>query len=237
MKPVLELRGLRAFYGRTCVLNGIDLDVHQGEAVALLGANGAAKTTTLRAISRLVRTEGAIRVQGEDVVAARPDRIARLGVAHVPDGRGTFAQLTVRENLVLGGHLGRNSLPLAAAIDRVCDYFPALPRLMDRQAGMLSGGEQQMLAIARALMLQPTLLLLDEPSFGLAPRIVKDVFKVLQRIRRQEQVSILIVEQNSRLALQFADRAYLLQTGRVVMSGDAATLRDDPAIQRAYLGV
>jgi branched-chain amino acid transport system ATP-binding protein len=200
----------------------------------LLGANGAGKTTTLRAICGMVRSEGEIRFAGEQLERRTTEQIAGLGVAHVPEGRGTFMALTVEENLRLGGYT-RAGRP-DADIQRMYGYFPILAARQHQQAGSLSGGEQQMLAIARALMMGPRLLVLDEPSFGLAPRIVEEIFNIVDRIRREEQVSVLLVEQNASLALELADHAYLLETGYVVTSGSAKALADDPQIRRSYLG-
>jgi branched-chain amino acid transport system ATP-binding protein len=200
----------------------------------LLGANGAGKTTTLRAICGMVRSEGEIRFAGEQLERRTTEQIAGLGVAHVPEGRGTFMALTVEENLRLGGYT-RAGRP-DADIQRMYGYFPILAARQHQQAGSLSGGEQQMLAIARALMMGPRLLVLDEPSFGLAPRIVEEIFNIVDRIRREEHVSVLLVEQNASLALELADHAYLLETGYVVTSGSAKALADDPQIRRSYLG-
>ena len=200
----------------------------------LLGANGAGKTTTLRAICGMVRSEGEIRFAGQQLARRTTEQIAGLGVAHVPEGRGTFMALTVEENLRLGGYT-RAGRP-DADIQRMYGYFPILAARQHQQAGSLSGGEQQMLAIARALMMGPRLLVLDEPSFGLAPRIVEEIFNIVDRIRREEHVSVLLVEQNASLALELADHAYLLETGYVVTSGSAKALADDPQIRRSYLG-
>ena len=202
--------------------------------VALLGANGAGKTTTLRAISNtFVRTRGQVRFAGERIDDRSTERIAAAGIGHVPDGRGTFLGLTVHENLRLGAYLRRES---AADIERMCGYFPILARRMEQQAGTLSGGEQQMLAIARALMGRPRLLLLDEPSFGLAPVIVQEIFRILRQINRDERTAILLVEQNVRLALDLVDHVVLLETGRVVASGLPSVITADEAVRRAYLG-
>lgn len=233
---LLEVRGLRAAYGATRVLHGIDLDVAPGQVTALLGANGAGKTTTLRALCRAqVRTEGEIRWRGQSVMQHNTEQIAALGVGHVPDGRGTFLGLSTEENLRLGGH-ARPRRAVAQDLERMYDYFPRLKERRQQQAGTLSGGEQQMLAIARALMARPALLLLDEPSFGLAPLVVRDIFAIMGRVREEEQVAILLVEQNAAIALALADTAYLLESGRVVQHGPSATLRQDDAVRRAYLG-
>jgi branched-chain amino acid transport system ATP-binding protein len=234
MAPILELRAVKAFYGQSEVLHGIDIAVEDGGMTVLLGANGAGKTTTLRAICGMVRSEGEIVFAGQPLHRRTTEDIARLGVAHVPDGRGTFIGLTVEENLRLGGYTRADRAD--ASMTRMYGYFPILAERRRQQAGALSGGEQQMLAIARALMMSPRLLVLDEPSFGLAPRIVDDIFAIIARIRREEHVSVLLVEQNANLALELADRAYLLETGYVVTSGTAKALADDPQIRRSYLG-
>jgi len=237
MSRLLEVRGLKASYGPTEVLHGIDLDVEQGKVTALLGANGAGKTTTLRALCRFqVRTSGSIALNGTRIDARSTEQIAMLGVGHVPDGRGTFLGLSTEENIRLGGHGQRDKGALAADMERLYGYFPRLHERRAQQAGTLSGGEQQMLAIARALMGRPSLLLLDEPSFGLAPLVVKDIFAIMRRIRSEQNVAILLVEQNARVALELADTAYLLETGRIVKSGSSAELRQDDAVRRAYLG-
>jgi len=234
MAPILELQGVKAFYGQSEVLHGIDVAVEEGGMTVLLGANGAGKTTTLRAICGMVRTEGEIRLAGEGLRRRTTEQIAALGVAHVPEGRGTFIGLTVEENLRLGSYTLK-ARP-EAGMERMYGYFPILAERRRQQAGALSGGEQQMLAIARALMMEPRLLVLDEPSFGLAPRIVEFIFTIVDRIRREERVSVLLVEQNASLALELADHAYLIETGYVVTSGSAKALADDPQIRRSYLG-
>ena len=233
--PLLETAGLHAGYSNVRVLHGIDLQVEQGGITALLGANGAGKTTTLRAISGMLRTEGAIMFDGARIDGRRTEEVARRGVAHVPDGRGTLLELTVAENLRLGGYT-RSRAEAAATTEQVFGYFPRLKQRIRQQAGTLSGGEQQMLAIGRALLLRPKLLLLDEPSFGLAPLIVREIFDIMRRINRDEGVSILLVEQNASLALDLADTAYLLETGRIVVSGPAAAIRGDAQVRRSYLG-
>ena len=234
MAPILQLRALKAFYGQSEVVHGLDVDVEEGGMTVLLGANGAGKTTTLRAICGTVRSEGEILFAGERLDRRTTEQIAALGVAHVPEGRGTFIGLTVEENLRLGAytHAGRPD----ANMQRMYGYFPILAARRRQQAGSLSGGEQQMLAIARALMMAPRLLVLDEPSFGLAPLIVEDIFTIVERIRQEERVSVLLVEQNASLALELADHAYLIETGYVVASGSAKALADDPQIRRSYLG-
>jgi branched-chain amino acid transport system ATP-binding protein len=233
MAPILELRTVKAFYGQSEVVHGIDLAVEEGGMTVLLGANGAGKTTTLRAICGMVRSEGEIIFAGKRVDRRSTEAIASLGVAHVPEGRGTFIGLTVEENLRLGGYTRGRQLE---TMQLMYGYFPILAQRRRQQAGSLSGGEQQMLAIARALMMAPRLLVLDEPSFGLAPRIVEDIFAIVERIKREERVSVLLVEQNASLALELADHAYLIETGYVVASGSAKSLADDPQIRRSYLG-
>ncbi|MDP9913230.1 branched-chain amino acid transport system ATP-binding protein [Variovorax boronicumulans] len=234
---ILEVRGLHAAYGPTRVLQGIDLDIPSGQVVALLGANGAGKTTTLRALCQMmVSTEGRIMLAGQRIDGRSTEQIAKAGVGHVPDGRGTFLGLTTEENLRLGAYARASREGIDADMERVFGYFPRLRERRAQQAGTLSGGEQQMLAIGRALMGKPRLLLLDEPSFGLAPLIVKDIFSIMRRINKEERVSILLVEQNARLALDLADSAYLLETGRIVLSGTAADIRRNDAVRKAYLG-
>jgi branched-chain amino acid transport system ATP-binding protein len=235
MPTLLEVKGLKAGYGHAHVLHGLDFRVDEGGVTALLGANGAGKTTTLRAICGMVRTEGEIRFQGDSLAGKATEDIVRRGIAHVPDGRGTFMELTVEENFRLGAYI-RNDAEVQADFDRLCGWFPRLQQRWKQQAGTLSGGEQQMLAIARALLLRPKLLLLDEPSFGLAPLIVQEIFGIMRRIRAESGVGILLVEQNANLALELADLAYLLETGNIVMSGIAAEIRQDEAIRRSYLG-
>ena len=234
MAPILELHALKAFYGQSEIVHGIDLSVEEGGMTVVLGANGAGKTTTLRAICGMVRSEGEIAFAGKRLDRRATEDIAALGVAHVPEGRATFVGLTVEENLRLGGYTRLRNAP--ENIERMYGYFPILAERRRQQGGALSGGEQQMLAIARALMMEPRLLVLDEPSFGLAPRVVEDIFKIVERIKKEERVSVLLVEQNANLALELADHAYLLETGYVVASGSAKALADDPQIRRAYLG-
>jgi branched-chain amino acid transport system ATP-binding protein len=236
MAALLEVDRLEAFYGQTQALFGVDLALAPGSITTILGANGAGKTTALRAISALIRTRGQIAFDGRRIDRHKAEVIARLGIAHVPDGRGTFLRLSVADNLRLGAYSRSDRAGVATDLERVHDYFPVLAERRRQQAGTLSGGEQQMLAIARALMLRPRLLLLDEPSFGLAPLIVRDIFAILGRINREDGVSILLVEQNAELALGLASAAYLFETGRVVMSGPAAELRANAAVRRAYLG-
>jgi branched-chain amino acid transport system ATP-binding protein len=233
---LLTVRGLCAYYGQTQVLYGLDFDMAAGGITTLLGANGAGKTSTLRALSGMLHTAGEIRFDGKSIAGKATEDVARLGIAHVPEGRGTFVRLTVEENLQLGAMTRRDRRAIADDIERVFTYFPQLRERYYQQAGTLSGGEQQMLAIGRALMLRPKLMLLDEPSFGLAPRIVQELFGILRTLNRQEKVSMFLVEQNAALALDLADHAYLLETGRVVMAGPAREIRQDEGIRRSYLG-
>jgi branched-chain amino acid transport system ATP-binding protein len=234
--PALEVKRLKAFYGSAQALFGLYFAVDQGGVTALLGANGAGKTTTLRALSGLIRREGDIRLNGRPIEDLATEDVARLGVAHVPDGRGTFVDLTVEENLRLGAYARAERSGLKGDFERIFSYFPRLAERRRQQAGTLSGGEQQMLAISRALLMRPTLLMLDEPSFGLAPMVVADIFRILAAINREEAVSMLIVEQNASLALDLADRAVLIETGRMALSGPSHVMRLDEAVRRAYLG-
>jgi branched-chain amino acid transport system ATP-binding protein len=233
---LLEVKNLRAGYGQTQVLHGIDFAIEKGAITALLGANGAGKTTTLRALCAMVKTEGDIRFDGKGIGALRTEDIVRLGVAHVPDGRGTFLNLSTEENLRLGAYTRRDRKAVDADLERVFGYFPRLRERRGQQAGTLSGGEQQMLAVSRALMLAPKLMLLDEPSFGLAPLLVRELFSILREIRAREGVSMLLVEQNAAMALELADHAYLIETGRVVLSGTADALKRDDSVRKSYLG-
>lgn len=237
MRQLLEIKDLHAAYGATSVLHGINLQMREGSVTALLGANGAGKTTTLRALCQMmVSTTGSIELNGQRVDGKSTEHIARLGVAHVPDGRGTFQALTTEENLRLGAYLRRDKAEVAIDFEQVYTYFPRLKERRRQQAGTLSGGEQQMLAIGRALMLRPRLLLLDEPSFGLAPLIVRDIFQIMRRINQEQKVSILLVEQNASLALEIADTVYLMETGRMVLSGTSQEIRNNDAVRRIYLG-
>jgi branched-chain amino acid transport system ATP-binding protein len=236
MARLLEVNDLHAQYGPTRVLHGIAFAVEEGGITTILGANGAGKTTTLRAVCGMVRTQGQISLGGVRIEGKATESIVRLGVAHVPDGRGTFVNLSVEENLRLGAYTRRDKAGVADDFERIFGYFPRLKERRRQQAGLLSGGEQQMLAVSRALMLRPRLLLLDEPSFGLAPLIVQELFEILRAINQTSRVSMLLVEQNASLALKLADHAYLLETGRVVSSGTAEAIRSDEAIRRSYLG-
>jgi branched-chain amino acid transport system ATP-binding protein len=236
MTAILELRNVDAAYGPTQILQAVDLAVEERGITTLLGANGAGKTTTLRAIcNMMVRASGEIRFAGERIDGKATEDIVRRGIAHVPDGRGTFLDLTVEENLRIGAYTRRDK-GVAADFDRLYGYFPRLKERRRQQAGTLSGGEQQMLAISRALMLRPKLLLLDEPSFGLAPLIVEEIFRILRTINRNEGVGMLLVEQNANIALELADHAYLIETGCIVMGGPAAIIACNDAVRRAYLG-
>jgi branched-chain amino acid transport system ATP-binding protein len=236
MTALLEARGLCAFYGDTQALFGLDLAVEEGGITTLLGANGAGKTTTLRSLCGMVRTRGEIRFNGWSLAGQATESIVRCGIAHVPQGRGTFSRQTVEENLEIGAMTRRDHAGIADDIKRVYCYFPRLRERRHQQAGTLSGGEQQMLAVGRAMMLRPRLMLLDEPSFGLAPKIVEELFSILGTLNRSESVSMLLVEQNAAIALELADHAYLIETGRIVMAGPAAEVRGDENIRKFYLG-
>ena len=236
MNKLLEARELCAFYGATQVLFGLSLAIEEGGITTLLGANGAGKTTTLRSLSGMCRTQGAIRFADKPINGRATEDIVRLGIAHVPQGRGTFSRQTVEENLEIGAMTRSGRAAIAADIDRVYGYFPRLKERRVQQAGTLSGGEQQMLAVGRAMMLRPRLMLLDEPSFGLAPLVVEELFGILRTLNQTEKVSMLLVEQNAALALDLADHAYLIETGRLVTEGPARALRDDENIRRSYLG-
>jgi len=233
---LLEVSRLHARYGHTRVLHGIDFRMEEGSITALLGANGAGKTTTLRALCGMVKTEGEVRFAGESIARRTTEDIVRLGIAHVPDGRGTFLNLTTEENLRLGAYVRRDKNAVESDLERVFGYFPRLKERRRQQAGTLSGGEQQMLAVSRALMLAPKLMLLDEPSFGLAPLLVRELFRILRRINDAERVSMLLVEQNAAMALDLADSAYLMETGRIVLAGKSTELKSDDAVRRSYLG-
>jgi branched-chain amino acid transport system ATP-binding protein len=236
MAALLEVKGLKAYYGPTQSLYDVNFEIPTGGITTLLGANGAGKTTTLRAICNMVRTDGTVRFDGHDIRGKATEEIVRLRIAHVPEGRGTFTSLTVDENLRIAAYTRKDKAAVKAELERVFGYFPRLKERIQQQAGTLSGGEQQMLAIARALMLKPRLMLLDEPSFGLAPLIVLEIFRILRRINDEEKVSILLVEQNAALALDLASHAYVLETGRVVMSGPSEDVKNDENIRKSYLG-
>jgi branched-chain amino acid transport system ATP-binding protein len=236
MSARLEVENLRAWYGHTQALHGVTFSIAASGITTLLGANGAGKTTILRSISRLVRTEGSIRFDDRPLEKCSTEDVVALGIAHAPEGRGTFTQLTVDENLRFGAWARRSKASVAEGTERVYGYFPILRKRRHQAAGTLSGGEQQMLAIARALMLSPRLLLLDEPSLGLAPLIVREIFRILRTINAETGVGILLVEQNAALALDLAHNVFLLETGRVVLDGPSEKLRNDEAIRRSYLG-
>jgi branched-chain amino acid transport system ATP-binding protein len=233
---LLEVHDLEAGYGPVTVLRGVSFSVDEGKVVTVLGPNGAGKTTTLRALSGTVRRAGSITFDGDDVSRQSPERIARKGIAHVPEGRGTFTGLTVEENLRVGAFTRRNVGDVKSDMRRCFGYFPRLEERRTQAAGAMSGGEQQMLAIARAMMLRPRLMLLDEPSLGLAPNLTRELFAILEKIAREEGVTMLLVEQNANLVLRFADYGYVLEAGAVALSGDAAEIREDEGIRRSYLG-
>ena len=235
-RPLLTVNELEAYYGRVCALHSVSLEVAEGSVATLLGANGAGKTTTLRVISGLLRpTRGSVEFDGKRIDGFGPDRLVRAGIVQVPEGRQIFADLTVRENLLLGGYARRDGSSARRESQRVFDYFPRLGERLRQLAGTLSGGEQQMLAIGRALMARPRLLLLDEPSLGLAPLLVKEIFRVIGDIRAAG-TTVLLVEQNAHMALSVADHAYVLETGRVILADRSAALRQREEVQRAYLG-
>jgi branched-chain amino acid transport system ATP-binding protein len=233
---ILEVQGLKAYYGQIEALHGLDFHLEEGEITAMLGANGAGKTTSLRAICGMVRTQGKIVVQGESVVGKSTESIvSRHKIAHVPEGRGTFVRVSTEENLRLGAFTRRDR-EIEQDYERVYHYFPRLKERRNQQAGTLSGGEQQMLAIGRALMLRPKIMLLDEPSFGLAPIITEELFGILEKINKEENVSMLVVEQNANLALAISRRAYLLETGTIAMTGPADEIMNDEQVRKSYLG-
>jgi branched-chain amino acid transport system ATP-binding protein len=234
VSALLHLDRVQAHYGPVQALSDVSLSVEEGEIVAMLGANGAGKTTTLRAISGTVKSSGEIRFRGERL-AGGPEAVARAGIAHVPEGRGTFTELTVLENLRIGAYTRRDR-DVKKDVERVGGYFPWLERRAGQSAGTLSGGEQQMLALARALMSRPKLLLLDEPSLGLAPIVVREIFRIVRELNEHEGLAVLVVEQDARLALAAAARAYVLEVGTVAVSGTSAELRDNESVRRSYLG-
>jgi branched-chain amino acid transport system ATP-binding protein len=236
MSVILDVSDLRAYYGQVEALHGLQFSLNEGSVTTLLGANGAGKTTTLRAICNMIRSSGTIRFDGKPLTGKSTETIVKLGVAHVPQGRGTFTHMTVAENLQLGAISRGDMTEIAADVERMYGYFPKLKERRDQQAGTLSGGEQQMLAVARALMLRPRLMLLDEPSFGLAPLVVRDLFGILRLINREWKVTILVVEQNAQLSLEIASHAYVIETGQIVMSGDARQIADNEDVRRSYLG-
>jgi branched-chain amino acid transport system ATP-binding protein len=233
---LLELAGVTASYGPVQVLDGVSLSVPEGGSVGILGANGAGKTTTLRAISGTVRTSGRITFEGREIRGFRPDQVAALGIAHVPEGRGTLGQLTVRENLLVGAYLRKGRQGISADVDYCLDLFPQLQDRIGSRAAALSGGEHQMLAVARAFMAKPKLLLLDEASLGLAPSTAKTVYEAIRRLRRESGIAMVVVEQNANLAFSLVDTATVLETGRNVLTGTSAELKGMDEIRRAYLG-
>jgi branched-chain amino acid transport system ATP-binding protein len=233
---LLELHDVRASYGAIRALHGVSLKVEEGSIVALLGANGAGKTTTLRAITGMVKATGEISFAGKNITGKAPEEVARLGIAHVPSGRGTMTQLTVWENLQMGAYVRRDREQVKADYEKAMTYFPWIRQRREQVAATLSGGEQQMLAIARALMLRPKLLLLDEPSLGLAPIVIREIFEIVTAINRDSGTTILVVEQNANLALRSAERAYVLEVGRVTLSGKSSELAKNESIRKSYLG-
>ncbi|GAC1653492.1 MAG: ABC transporter ATP-binding protein [Candidatus Dormibacteraceae bacterium] len=233
---LLELKNVQASYGSIRALHGVSLTVEEGSIVALLGANGAGKTTTLRAITGMVKTTGEVLFKGTNIVGKGPDDVARLGIAHVPSGRGTMTQLTVWENLQMGAYVRRDRDRTKQDYERAMNYFPWIRQRREQVAATLSGGEQQMLAIARALMLSPKLLLLDEPSLGLAPIIIREIFDIVKAINKENGMTVLIVEQNANLALRAAETAYVLEVGRVTLSGSSRELAANESIRKSYLG-
>jgi branched-chain amino acid transport system ATP-binding protein len=236
MTAMLNVKDLRAYYGQVQALHGLNFSLDEGSLTTLLGANGAGKTTTLRAICNMVRSTGSIEFQGKPLGNRTTENVVRLGIAHVPQGRGTFTNMTVEENLQLGAITRGDKKNIVSDIERMYDHFPVLKQRYTQQAGTLSGGEQQMLAVARALMLRPRLMLLDEPSFGLAPLVVRDLFRIFSKINREDKVTILVVEQNAQLALELADHAYVIETGRIVMSGNAKDVANNEDVRKSYLG-
>lgn len=235
-QPFLSVADLHAGYGGARVLHGMGFEVRRGEVCAILGPNGAGKTTLLRALCGMVKVRGEIRLDGSEITGRAPESVARLGVAHVPEGRGTFAALTVEENLRVGAYTQRDRTRVEADMARVFDFFPVLKEKLRDPAGGLSGGQQQMLAIGRALMLRPRLLLLDEPSLGLSPLVTQELFQIVHTINVEERTTVIVVEQNAHLALEVAHHAHVIETGRIVLSGTAAAIRADEQVARSYLG-
>ncbi len=236
MPKLLEVTGLNAAYGATKVLHDINFSLEVGHITAILGANGAGKTTTLRSLCQTVKTTGSIVFDGQQLIGKSTENVVRMAIAHVPEGRGTFTALSTEENLRLGAYVRNDKAELALDMEKAFTRFPILKQRRHQQAGTLSGGEQQMLAISRALMLRPKLLLLDEPSFGLAPLIVAEIFRIMRTINKEDKVSMLLVEQNASLALDLADDAYLLETGKVALSGPSEQIKNDESVRKAYLG-
>ncbi len=233
---VLSVSGLRVAYGGIQAVKGIDIEVNRGELITLIGANGAGKTSTLRALSGMIEMTGDVSFAGQSLGGSPTEKLARLGIAHVPEGRGTFSRMTIEENLQLGAMARADRANIAGDISRVYGYFPKLRERARQQAGTMSGGEQQMLAIGRALMMRPRLMLLDEPSFGLAPLIVEEVYAILRKLNEDDGVSMLLVEQNATAALALAHHAYLIETGEIVLGGTAQEIGRDENVRRAYLG-
>jgi branched-chain amino acid transport system ATP-binding protein len=237
-EPLLKVRNIESYYGPIMAIRGVSLDVEEGRVVAVLGANGAGKTTVLKTISGVMDPQkGTVVFEGREIQRMAPDKVVRLGISHVPEGREIFPYLTVRENLMMGAYLRRDRAGVAADLERVFGYFPVLKARREQQAGQLSGGEQQMLAISRALMTRPKLLLLDEPSLGLSPMLVKEIFAIIERINREEGTSILLVEQNAHMALSIGDDGYVLEVGRIVMEDTCERLRNKEDIKEFYLGI
>jgi branched-chain amino acid transport system ATP-binding protein len=236
VSPLLEVRDLEAGYGPVQVLRGLSFTVDEGEVVVILGANGAGKTTTIRAVSGMIPVQGEVVIDGSSVAGKAAEEIVRRGVAHVPQGRGTFVDLTVEENLRLGAYTRKDG-DVRADMERWYDVFPRLKERRDQAAGSMSGGEQQMLAIARAAMSRPRLLLLDEPSLGLAPLVTQELFRRLQAMNQEDGLALLVVEQNANLALSIAERGHVLEAGQIVVSGTGAELQADESVRKAYLGI
>jgi branched-chain amino acid transport system ATP-binding protein len=236
LAALLELENVQAAYGSVKALHGVTLRVEEGQIVSLLGANGAGKTTTLRAISGTVKRTGSIRFAGRDIGRASPEDVARMKIAHVPEGRGTLAQFSVWDNLRMGAYVRRDGARIRQDYDRVFQYFPWMKERRDQVSVTLSGGEQQMLAIGRALMLRPRLLLMDEPSLGLAPLVTQEIYRIIRAINDEDKVTILVVEQNARIALRAAHYAYVIETGTIAVDGSANELANNESIRRSYLG-
>jgi branched-chain amino acid transport system ATP-binding protein len=234
--PLLELHDVEARYGQIKALHGVTLAVEEGEVVAILGANGAGKTTTLRAVSGLVRRNGDIRFEGRSLSRVHPEGIARAGVAHVPEGRRIFGELSVGDNIRMGAYARVSRRDVQRETDRVFEYFPWMRERLQQQAGTLSGGEQQMLALARALVSRPRLLMLDEPSLGLAPTVVAELFRIVSMLNKEEKLTVLVVEQNAQIALEVSDHAYVLEVGRVAVAGTSDELRAHEGVRKSYLG-
>lgn len=238
MAPILEVNDVHSYYGNIHALKGISVEVNQGEIVTLIGANGAGKSTTLKTISGIVRPrQGSVRLSGEDLGDYPAHKIVSKGLSHVPEGRGVFARLSVRENLEMGAYIRNDSQQITDDLDRVFALFPRLKERQKQMAGTLSGGEQQMLAMGRALMARPKVLLLDEPSMGLAPILVESIFETVEDINKREGTTILLVEQNALMALQVAHRGYVIQTGEIVLQDEAKALQSNEVVQKAYLGI